>query len=170
MLDQPYDEAADVVWEDKANRLYWTRSTTGGHGSGDYWRRFQRHQLVGEVNGLDESRVNLCAGFHQNPDLYNVKLGDVTQGDEEACVKQREYFTSIEGGRDTIDAAYGNRFLFDMDSNSYSGRFISLLRSRSLVLKQTMQQEFFDEWLFPWVHYVPVSMVCRYKSLCELLC
>jgi hypothetical protein len=46
----------------------------------------------------------------------------------------------------------------DVDGNSFSARFYRLLGSRSVVLKQTLFEEWHDDRLVPWVHYIPVSM------------
>jgi hypothetical protein len=56
------------------------------------------------------------------------------------------------------NAAFRYRFVFDLDGNSFSGRFYGFLASHSVVLKQTLFREWHDERLFPWVHYVPISL------------
>jgi len=53
---------------------------------------------------------------------------------------------------------YKSRLTFDLDGNGISGRFYSLLASRSLPLKQTILREWHDDRLVPWVHYVPISL------------
>ncbi|KAI4243495.1 MAG: hypothetical protein L6R42_010743, partial [Xanthoria sp. 1 TBL-2021] len=46
-----------------------------------------------------------------------------------------------------------------MDGNAWSGRYYTLLRSNSAVVKQGLFREFHgDAWIKPWVHYIPVSM------------
>ncbi|KAJ4307236.1 hypothetical protein N0V88_000616 [Collariella sp. IMI 366227] len=55
-------------------------------------------------------------------------------------------------------AALHSKLAFDLDGNGISGRFLKLLASNSLVLKQTVLREWHDERLVPWLHYVPVSM------------
>lgn len=44
-----------------------------------------------------------------------------------------------------------------IDGNTFSGRFLGLLQSNSLVFKSTIWTEFFADWLKPYVHYVPVK-------------
>ena len=39
-----------------------------------------------------------------------------------------------------------------------STRFYRLLSQRSVVLKQTLFQEWHDDRLVPWIHYVPISL------------
>ncbi|KAF8712487.1 hypothetical protein AX14_013057 [Amanita brunnescens Koide BX004] len=46
---------------------------------------------------------------------------------------------------------------------SYSGRFMSFLASDSAPIKSTIYEEFFSDWIQPWVHYIPLSM--SYKEI-----
>jgi hypothetical protein len=46
----------------------------------------------------------------------------------------------------------------DVDGHGLSGRFYPMLKSRSLVFKCAMFREWHDEWLRPWVHYVPMGL------------
>lgn len=55
----------------------------------------------------------------------------------------------------------------DIDGNSFTERFYRLLKSQSTVLKMTMFQEWHDDRLVPWVHYVPISL--EMKELPETL-
>ncbi|KAJ5588014.1 glycosyl transferase family 90 domain-containing protein [Penicillium hispanicum] len=47
---------------------------------------------------------------------------------------------------------------FDLDGNSMSTRFHRLLSRQAVVLKQTWFQEWHDDRLVPWAHYIPVTM------------
>ncbi|KAJ3736583.1 capsular associated protein [Lentinula guzmanii] len=49
------------------------------------------------------------------------------------------------------------KYLLDLDGMSYSGRFMSFLASDSVPIKSTVYEEFFSEWIEPWLHYVPLS-------------
>jgi hypothetical protein len=57
-----------------------------------------------------------------------------------------------------LGEAWRHKYLIDIDGMSYSGRFISLLTSRSAVLKTTIYREWFSDWIQPWS--VP-SLLCR---------
>src|SRR5271169_3496772 len=50
------------------------------------------------------------------------------------------------------------KYLIDLDGMGQSGRYYALLKGKSLVFKCTMVQEWHDEWLWPWVHYVPLGL------------
>ncbi|KAI9781673.1 MAG: F-actin-capping protein subunit beta [Peltula sp. TS41687] len=88
--------------------------------------------------------------------LYNAKFTAIIQCEETQCKAEKDYFRPSD--REGTDAAYKSRFIFDIDGNSFSGRSYTLLGSRSVVLKQTIFEQWHDERLFPWVHYVPVSV------------
>ncbi|KAJ3776232.1 capsular associated protein [Lentinula raphanica] len=49
------------------------------------------------------------------------------------------------------------KYLLDLDGMSYSGRFMSFLASDSVPLKSTVYEEFFSEWIEPWLHFIPLS-------------
>ena len=50
------------------------------------------------------------------------------------------------------------KYLLDIDGLGLSGRFYSLMKSKSLVFKCAMFREWHNEWLWPWVHYVPLGL------------
>jgi len=54
------------------------------------------------------------------------------------------------------EEVYKYKYVLDLDGNSFSGRYFGLLRSGSLVFKSTIVSEFFDDWLIPYVHFIPV--------------
>ena len=81
------------------------------------------------------------------------------------CHQEKESLPVGEGeGR---SAGYAYKFLFDVDGMGRTQRYYRLLGSRSTVFKQTMYQEWHDDRIVPWVHYVPVSLGMR--ELPELL-
>ena len=48
-----------------------------------------------------------------------------------------------------------------MDGHGLSARFYAMMKSRSLVFKCAMFREWHDEWLWSWVHYVPLRLEGR---------
>lgn len=54
--------------------------------------------------------------------------------------------------------AWKYKYLLDIDGNAFSGRFYAFLKSKSLVYKLAVFREWHEEWLKPWVHYVPLSL------------
>lgn len=52
---------------------------------------------------------------------------------------------------------YDYKYLPDIDGNSFSGRYRGFLGSTSLPIKATIYQEWHDNRLIPWKHFVPMD-------------
>jgi hypothetical protein len=157
LLNDEYNDRKDPSWYHKHNDLYWTGRTSGGlaHAENN-WHSHHRQRFVATVNGLVQT--SLSAEFQKDKDLYRIRFVAENQCDPDQCKEMVEYF-GINEEPDPFDEVYKHKFIFDMDGNVFSRRFYSLMFSRGTVLKQTWQEEYLDEWLFPYVHYIPVSMV-----------
>ncbi|KAH6661223.1 capsular associated protein [Truncatella angustata] len=55
----------------------------------------------------------------------------------------------------SMSKQYDNKFLPDIDGNSFSARWRGFLLSSSLPLKATVYSEWHDYRLVPWLHFVP---------------
>lgn len=89
----------------------------------------------------------------------HVRLSDVSRCSKEECDRMRDpkeglAFTSYEG----IEASYGCKFAFDIDGASYTERFQRFLQSHNTVFKMTIFQEWHNDFLMSWFHYVPVIL------------
>ncbi|EMD00774.1 glycosyltransferase family 90 protein [Baudoinia panamericana UAMH 10762] len=181
-----YDEKKDMDWQAKINSLFWRGSTTGGFSRDGGWRRQHRQKLVAKLNALDSAKImqntDKSDSTDASPDwkakevprqdykqLMDVYFSHVGQCDPGDCDAQREYF-HIAKPVDQQDV-WKYRFLLDMDGNAFSGRFYAFLKSRSLTFKMAVFREWHEEWIKPWVHYVPLSLrgdealeVVRYMS------
>ena len=176
-----YRDDQDPLWEEKRNRLSWAGSTTGGQGTSDTWKQSHRQRFITFTSQLENLTTNFLSEVQpgvwrtvQSDDiygqLYDAKFTAIIQCEPEVCNQQQEFFQP--GAHQNHSELWHSRFLYDIDGNSFSGRFYSLLLSRSVVLKQTLFQEWHDERLYPWVHYIPVSMgmeelpeIMRYLAL-----
>ena len=169
----PYKPSEDKAWATKKNRLYWRGSTTGGFSRDGGWKRQHRQHVVGAVNALD--KVNILeptggsndagvpskwqlkevsrAEFQQ---LFSVFFSHVGQCDPGDCDAQKEYFVIAHTAAQ--EDAWKYKYLLDMDGNAFSGRFYAFLKSRSLVFKMAVFREWHEEWIRPWLHYVPLSL------------
>lgn len=168
MYDQnKYDEATDPPWDEKRGELYWAGSTTGSHAADDNWRNSHRQRFVARENQLSNQTANFLTEIATNRwqsfssdeifgQLYDVKFTAVIQCDDNECAEESSFFNTTS--REDANAGLHSKFVFDLDGNSFSGRFYTLLASKSVVFKQTIFQEWHDERLIPWVHYVPVSL------------
>jgi len=169
-----YDESHDTTWDNKTNSLYWRGSTTGGYSRNGGWRRQHRQHIVRRLNAPDKAHILVpdtdIAATEAAPTEYHVseidrnslshlidvKFSHIGQCDPGDCAAQKEFFHVTEHV-DAQDAWY-YKHLLDMDGNAFSGRFYSLLQSKSLTYKMALFREWHSEWLWPWVHYVPLSL------------
>ena len=177
-----YNETEDPLWENKTNQLYWTGSDTGGYADGDNWRHFHRQRFVEMVtNGNNEISIfkRVKSGrfgkstrwkeYKQTmaslANLIHVHFTSMDICVGSACADEAKALPVGEG--EARSAGYSSKFLFDVDGMGRTERYYRLLGSRSTVFKQTMYQEWHDDRIVPWVHYVPVSL--GMEELPELL-
>lgn len=162
-----YEEDKDISWAAKEDKMYWRGSTTGGFSRNGGWRRQHRQLFVKKVNGLDNAKI-LEKGENAESwsvtdvsrrdykSSFDVKFTYVGQCDPDDCAAQQEFFNIVEAAGQQDAWAY--RYLVDIDGNAFSGRYYAFLHSNSLVLKLALFREWHNEWIRPWVHYVPLSM------------
>lgn len=170
-----YNELKDMDWSKKANKLWWRGSTTGGFSRSGGWRRQHRQKFVAKVNALDNAKIlssSNAGATDENPglkkwltkevprpefkDVMDVHFSHVGQCDPGDCDAQREFFTIVEPA-DQQDA-WNFKYLLDLDGNAFSGRFYAFLMSHSLTFKMAVFREWHEEWIKPWVHFIPLSL------------
>jgi Glycosyl transferase family 90 len=61
---------------------------------------------------------------------------------------------------------WAHKYVLDLDGMGYSGRFLAFLGSDSAVIKSTVYQEFFSDWIQPWY----ASVLCTCFSDTNTLC
>ncbi|KAJ7043983.1 glycosyl transferase family 90-domain-containing protein [Mycena alexandri] len=135
----------DIAWADKKPLLYWRGASNGGRIIGENYRLFPRFRLI------DLAR--------KHAELMDVKMTTFVAGHcKEGCDRERivaEY--NITGKVDSKNDVLQYKYALDVDGNTFSGRFLSLLKSGSLVFKSTVFEEYFNDWLRPYEHYIPVK-------------
>ncbi|KAK3674625.1 hypothetical protein LTR78_005347 [Recurvomyces mirabilis] len=166
-----YDSKQDYDWKAKINSLWWRGSTTGGFSRDGGWRRQHRQKMVGKLNALDQAMVlgdvkktpedlpewtTKSVSRQEYKDIIDVHFSHVGQCDPGDCDAQREFF-DVKPPVDQQDA-WKYRFLLDVDGNAFSGRFYAFLKSHSLTFKMAVFREWHEEWIMPWVHYIPLSL------------
>ncbi|KAJ7836883.1 glycosyl transferase family 90-domain-containing protein [Mycena olivaceomarginata] len=143
-----FERPNDVKWEDKKGVLYWRGKSNGGHIRGDNYLSFPRFRLI-DLASRPENR---------DKGLFDVRI---TQWHEWHCTDNCDA-AAIRAAYNITDEsvpreeAYGYKYLLDVDGNSFSGRYLGLLRSGGLVFKSTAFAEFFTPWLVPYEHFIPV--------------
>ena len=160
-----YNVSADLDWDQKTEKVYWRGTTSSGFSRNGTWHKQHRQRFVEKVNkpGIVSkimTRKKRKSAWHvqevQQRDysyLFDVHFSLIYQCSDEDCKKQEEYFGVMP--KDDYDQNWRFKYLLDIDGNAFSGRFHTFLRSKSLTFKLTMFREWHDEWIKPWVHYVP---------------
>ena len=164
-----YNETADMDWAEKEDKMYWRGSTTGGFSRDGGWRRQHRQRVVKIVNAGDQAKILANKGDELKEDwqvkevprsdfkeIFDVFFSYVGQCDPGDCDAQKEFF-DIKESRAQQDA-WAYKYLLDLDGNAFSGRFYAFLHSKSSVYKMAVFREWHDEWIKPWVHYIPLSL------------
>lgn len=108
--------------------LDWRGSSTGGQIFGSNYRNFPRFKLI------DFTR--------RHPGLVDAAL---TTWSDELCGAECDRETimgeyDFTGQGAPREDEYGYKYLLDIDGNAFSGRFLGLLRSGSLVFKVSCRQ------------------------------
>ena len=167
--EELYEEEKDPVWQNKTNVLWWRGSTTGGYSREGGWRRQHRQRVIRKFSGLDKTNIlrepDVNGTSEWSPErvrrsqyqhLVDVKFSGICQCDPGDCEAQQEFFDVAPFAN--VSSTWQHKHLLDMDGNAFSARFYGLMRSRSLVYKMAVFREWHDEWLKPWLHYIPLSL------------
>ncbi|KAF7302801.1 CAP10 domain-containing protein [Mycena kentingensis (nom. inval.)] len=134
----------NITWTDKTSKLYWRGMNSGGRMFGDNYHSFPRFRLIDIARKHHDIMDVALSAFHD--DL----CGDQCDAD---AIKKEYGIVQASSPREDV---YRYKYVFDVDGNSFSGRYFGLLKSGSLVFKSTVFLEYFGEWLRPFEHYIPV--------------
>ncbi|KAK6540589.1 F-actin-capping protein subunit beta [Orbilia ellipsospora] len=134
------DTPDKTPYAEKKTQLYWRGSTTGSLFNEDSWNHNQRIRFVQKFAGHPMFNVGISAF---------IQCGSF-------CDKLKQLVGLTPAEHAT--AGFDYKYAMDLDGNGYSGRYYRLLESNCLVFKQTLFEQWHDDRLVPWVHYVPVSM------------
>ncbi|KAL2782511.1 hypothetical protein BJX66DRAFT_320548 [Aspergillus keveii] len=167
-----YDSNFAVEWEEQASQLYWRGSTTGGHSENGEWHDLLRQYVIAHIQTPEDVLIlqesndtcnNIDAAWeikHESPakyqDYFDTRFTRIDQCSPGDCADEAEFFRIAN--HDKQEEAWRYRYLLDMDGHAYSGRFYAFLRSKSLPMKIAYFREWHSDFLFPWVHYAPLSL------------
>jgi Glycosyl transferase family 90 len=162
------NETKDMPWDDKRDVMYWRGSTTSGYSDDGIWRRQHRQRFVQQaekpgraqilVRSEDPSSIWLPKDIDRDSfrHLFDVHFSSIGQCSPEDCASQSDYFDVRD--MEDFQKAWENKYLLDIDGNAFSGRYHAFLRSRCLTLKLALFREWHEEWIAPWVHYIPLNL------------
>ncbi|KAF8204224.1 glycosyl transferase family 90-domain-containing protein [Mycena galopus ATCC 62051] len=156
-----YGYANNISWDDKEEQLYWRGMTSGGWVWGENYHAFPRFRLI-DIGRKHRDLMDVrLSGFHESLCGENCNS---------TKIKAEYEIAPVSSPREEV---YKFKYLFDVDGNSFSGRYLGLLRSGSLVFKvfraprlartctyhpvqSTIFAEYFNDWLRPFEHYIPI--------------
>lgn len=166
-------DSMETPWEKKDDKIFFRGANTGGGSSPrGYSPYYQRHRFVQLANATSET--NRTIAFADPPSSTNFVYASVPIASLNREIMDVAFVSSIDhdiypGGLDQQvrdyrfdDAAvlsdhWAHKYLLDLDGMSYSGKFFAFLGSDSAVIKSGVYQEFFSDWIQPWLHYIPLS-------------
>ncbi|KAF8331788.1 hypothetical protein F5887DRAFT_890461 [Amanita rubescens] len=173
----------EVPWEKKIDKIFWRGATTGGgtHPPG-FTPRYQRHRFLRMASDTSDTNRSITyadpSSSSTNFVTTQVPVAELNEEIMDAAFTKAMAPESYPGGMEALQAAHrfgdavplgrhwSYRYLIDLDGMSYSGRFMAFLASDSAPIKSTVYEEFFSDWIQPWVHYIPLSM--SYKEIYNL--
>jgi len=129
--------------------LYWRGATSGGilSSSSSNYHNFSRFHLI----DIGRARPDIIDAALTRLSVQNC---DAVKGDCDDRSIKSEYGIHSKGV--PREGSYAFKYLFDVDGNSFSGRYLGLLGTGSLVFKSTVFDEYFNGWLRPFEHYIPI--------------
>lgn len=166
-------------WGQKTTSVSWRGVASGGRHRDTNWMHFQRLRLIEMLNGTTVSNMeqnDVRAMTFQMPPTYQYdfpRRRDGTMGEwlsqhadagfvellcfprDGDCSYLSKYFHEVESK--PMEQQYTNKFMPDVDGNSFSARYRGLLLSTSLPIKSTIYAEWHDDRLQPWLHFVPMD-------------
>ncbi|KZT26069.1 glycosyltransferase family 90 protein [Neolentinus lepideus HHB14362 ss-1] len=169
----------EMPWELKNDKIFWRGATTGGGSSPPgFAHQYQRQRFVRmasdrsrtehtvvflDPSGSGEYLSTVVPASALNEELMDVAFTTAVDknnypGGLATMQKELRFSDPVPLGEH-----WSHKYLVDFDGMSYSGRFMAFLASDSAVVKSTVYQEFFSDWIQPWLHFIPLSST--YKEI-----
>lgn len=113
------------------------------------------HRVLVTINATSSSLVSMSApGPRINEYVMDVALSCDPQLGE--CAEQERLGYKVLPPSPLSDA-WKHKFVVDLDEIGLSPKFPAVIESKSAVVKSSMQREFWQDWIVPWYHYIPLS-------------
>ncbi|OCK74465.1 glycosyltransferase family 90 protein, partial [Lepidopterella palustris CBS 459.81] len=148
-----------IDWKDKANKLWWRGPATGGHNTKLNWQRFHRHRFVSMLNSSHATTAE--QSLHTtNGSSKGVAAADMhcDEPKDVVCPYHSAYFSRAPQPHPDEQARYKFAAVLDGNGGDDGGKFLRLLKSAVLPIKASVYRNWYDNHLWPWVHFVPVDM------------
>ncbi|KIY72721.1 glycosyltransferase family 90 protein [Cylindrobasidium torrendii FP15055 ss-10] len=169
----------EVPWQDKQDKIFWRGASTGGGNSPPgYAPQYHRHRFVRMASSdsvTDNKTITFLdpAGSHYvsttmpladlNYDVMDVAFVKATNpgaypGGLEALEADHHFGDAV-----ALGTHWSYKYVADLDGMGYSGKFMAYLASDSVPIKSTVYDEYYSDWIQPWVHFIPLSTT--YKEI-----
>lgn len=167
-----------LPWDSKdINKIFWRGSSTGGFNHQIPWQLSHRMRLHLMVNGKKNDR-NALSSKEREVMMPDGKGGFAIETWDDATLSKAYLDVGLSGsamqcesthlcedidaeidflGRVTPEKGSRYKYALDVDGNGWSSRFYRLLTAGSAVFKMTIFPDWNQDWLVPWLHYVPVK-------------
>lgn len=96
-------------------------------------------------NNFVSTKVPVWAVNNEVMDAAFVKSVGYYPDGPEALARDHRFDDAVPLGKH-----WAYKYLVDFDGMAYSGRFMAFLASDSAVVKATVYQEYFSDWIVPW--------------------
>lgn len=117
--------------------------------------RVPPHRVLVTINATSSSLVSMSApGPKINEYVMDVALSCDPQLGE--CAEQERLGYKVLPPSPLSDA-WKHKLVVDLDEVGLSPKFPAVIESKSAVVKSSMQREFWQDWIQPWYHYIPLS-------------
>ncbi|KAL8287274.1 hypothetical protein RQP46_003726 [Phenoliferia psychrophenolica] len=185
LYDDDGEEGDDSPWEEKPySKLVWRGRGTGASYTHNplavkYSQRIRLAKVPTQTGTIDLHlalsdsasapgpltlvSVNASTLAHE---IFDIRLTGPPYSCGYSCHKLKD---GIEWDGPVLSFEEQNRFKFimDVDGNGWSARFHRLMGTNAAVLKSTIYNEWYEERIQPWLHFVPIAL--DYSDLWEVL-
>ncbi|SCZ88268.1 BZ3500_MvSof-1268-A1-R1_Chr2-1g04298 [Microbotryum saponariae] len=161
----------DLDWEEKTPTAYWRgKVTKGADTPPGHSASFQKQRLVKLANqpislgqetvlvqfnatngALSSIRATVAESNKQMTDI--AMACDPNLGE---CAALRDLGYRVEAPA-PLSQTWNHKYVLDLDEIGFSPKFLALMESKSAVVKNSIQREFWRGWIQPWYHYIPLS-------------
>jgi hypothetical protein len=140
--------AADQDWkhwdEKKLTDLFWRGSGSGTCATTNgTWRDTPRFRIIEKARHMAD---------------WDIKMTDAGPcASKLACDAEFDEYIITANNRVPFKRHFDYKYLLDIDGNAFSKRLLPMLRSNSLVFRESTFDVFFDDFINPVEHYVSVN-------------
>ncbi|KAG0145578.1 hypothetical protein CROQUDRAFT_63792 [Cronartium quercuum f. sp. fusiforme G11] len=182
-IEFTYDSSRnETKWEQKISKLYWHGILTrGANTPPGHMSSFQKQRLVKIVTNQTQYNNKLNFSSNQNAEIADRILLSITSNLTKSLkissnlvnpllfdigiscdIKMGECQNLIDQGfiikpPSPLSDSYNFKLVLDLDEVGFSPRFGALMESESVVLKMSIQNEFWRDWIQAWIHFIPLS-------------